>query len=284
MTNRTRVAMNTQAKFDFVRRAPARQLAGQVVDICAYRELNCGSMRQRETSSLVVPVVFSLGTPFRIALRNDPTDNDAQPSFAAGLFAGPVEIASDGAAECVQVNFTPLGAYRFFGGAAAELCSRMVDLESVAGPGARRIRDRIAQTQSLSDRLELAERFIAARLRFCPSSEIAYAYRAMANSGGAIRIARLAGEIGWSRKHFAHRFAAEIGLAPKTVARMMRFASACRLARRQSCGGWAEIAAEAGYADQPHLVREFTDLAGESPLAWARRMALMDPKLALEVR
>jgi len=244
----------------------------------------CGRLRQRETSSLVVPVVFSLGTPFRIALRQELTEDDVQPSFAAGLYAGPVEIASDGAAECVQVNFTPLGAYRFFGDAAAELCSRMVDLESVLGPGVRRIRDRIAQTPSLADRLELAERYITVRLGYCPSSEIVHAYRAMANSGGAIRIAKLAGEIGWSRKHFAQRFAAEIGLAPKTVARMMRFASACRLARRQSCGGWADIAAEAGYADQSHLVREFTDLAGEPPLAWARRMALMDPKLALEVR
>jgi AraC-like DNA-binding protein len=40
------------------------------------------------------------------------------------------------------------------------------------------------------------------------------------------------------------------------------------------------IAAEAGYADQAHLAREFIALAGEPPTAWARRMSLIDSRLA----
>lgn len=31
-----------------------------------------------------------------------------------------------------------------------------------------------------------------------------------------------------------------------------------------------EIALECGYADQPHLTREFQELAGESPARWLR--------------
>jgi AraC-like DNA-binding protein len=61
---------------------------------------------------------------------------------------------------------------------------------------------------------------------------------------------------------------------------MLRFQEACRLARTQASGGWAGIAAESGYADQAHLAREFSDLAGESPTAWARRVALIDARLA----
>ena len=44
-----------------------------------------------------------------------PASNDRYGSFAAGLFAGPVTIDSFGASNCVQINFTPLGARRFFG-------------------------------------------------------------------------------------------------------------------------------------------------------------------------
>ena len=60
---------------------------------------------------------------------------------------------------------------------------------------------------------------------------------------------------------------------------MMRFHQACRLARIEKTHGWAGIAAESGYADQAHLVREFVALAGESPTAWARRLALTDSRL-----
>ena len=60
---------------------------------------------------------------------------------------------------------------------------------------------------------------------------------------------------------------------------MMRFHHACRLARGGARSGWAGIAAESGYADQAHLAREFSTLAGETPTAWARRLALTDSRL-----
>ena len=99
-----------------------------------YRETARGRFSQREAASLVVPLIISFGTPFLIALGREPDAADRQPSFAAGLYAGPVLIESDGGAECVQVDFTPLGAYRFFGGAVVDLAARMVDMVRRAGP------------------------------------------------------------------------------------------------------------------------------------------------------
>ena len=59
----------------------------------------------------------------------------------------------------------------------------------------------------------------------------------------------------------------------------MRFHQACRLAKAGAAPGWAGIAADSGYADQAHLVRELAALAGETPTAWARRVALSDGRL-----
>ncbi|WP_038378455.1 helix-turn-helix domain-containing protein, partial [Bradyrhizobium elkanii] len=83
----------------------------------------------------------------------------------------------------------------------------------------------------------------------------------------------------WSRKHLASRFRSELGLAPKSLARMMRFHRASQLAQSQAALGWAGIAVESGYADQAHLAREFVEFAGEPPTAWARRQALTDRRL-----
>lgn len=113
--------------FDVIRRTPSQRAAGLICGMTGYRETAAGRFYQREAAPLRLPLIISLGSPFLIALGREPTTADRQPSFAAGLHAGPVHIESDGGAECVQVDFTPLGAYRFFGGAVVELAARMVD-------------------------------------------------------------------------------------------------------------------------------------------------------------
>ena len=227
----------------------------------------------------MVPLIISFGTPFLIALGREPDAADRQPSFAAGLYAGPVLIESDGGAECVQVDFTPLGAYRFFGGAVVDLAAHMIDIGDVLGHEGRRLRERLGATRGWQNRFDLVEDFIADRANHVPSPEIAFAYRRLALTSGSARITALAKEIGWSRKHLVNRFRSELGLAPKPVARIMRFNRACRLAHTAEARGWAGIAAESGYSDQAHLAREFSILAGEPPTAWARRLALTDSRL-----
>ena len=266
--------MDAFAPFEFVQRKPSPRLADLVSRITGYRESLCGGVSQREAADLVVPLIVSLGSPFRIALSRAPLASDRQPSFVAGLHAGPVHIQSDGGAECVQIDFTPLGAYRVFGGAVIGLADRMVDIADVFGHDGRRLRERLGATRSWRRRFDIVEDFVACRALRQPSPEIAFAYRSLARGGGGARIASLAEDIGWSRKHLAQRFRNEIGLPPKSVARVMRFQRACGLAWADDHGGWAMIAADSGYADQAHLAREFAALAGETPVAWARRMQL----------
>jgi AraC-like DNA-binding protein len=270
--------MAAPAGFELLRRPPAAALAGIARGVTGYRETAGRQVAQRETSPLLVPLIVSLGSPFEIAFGREPGEADRQPSFASGLHAGPVEIRSDGAAECVQLDLTPLGAYRLFGPALPELSSRMVDLESLFGPDAHALRERIGESRSWQERFDLLEGFVAARLRHNPSAEVAQAWQLLARAGGTARIGEVAARVGWSRKHLAARFRMELGLGPKAVARLMRFHLACRAAQA-GAGGWAEIAATCGYADQAHLARDFAELAGEAPTAWARRLSALDPRL-----
>lgn len=251
-----------------------------ITGITGYRELAPGDWRQHEAASLVVPLIISFGSPFLVALDREPGACDGQPSFAAGLHPGPVRIRSDGRAECVQIDFTPLGAFRFFGGAMAGLASRMIDIVDVLGAAGRALRDQLDNLDDWELRFDLIEAFLLVRERHRPSAELAYAYGRLARSAGGERVSALADAVGWSRKHLTARFRAELGVGPKTIARVMRFERACRLARLG--GGWAAVAADSGYADQAHLTREFAVLAGESPRAWARRAALADPRLLSE--
>ena len=271
--------MGAPVSFQMVRHTAAPRVAGLICGMAGYRETVPGRFSQREAASLSVPLIVSLGTPFSIALGREPGQADRQPSFAAGLYPGPVHIQSDGRAECVQVDFTPLGAYRLFGGAVVDLAERMVDIADVLGSQGRRLHERLGATFGWQRRFELLEDFVAHHARYEPSREITFAYRRLGAAAGDIAITALAKEIGWSRQHLVRRFRKEIGLGPKSLARMIRFHEACRLARTGTAGNWAMIAAATGYADQAHLVREFAALAGEPPTAWATRMALTDHRL-----
>ncbi|MGY4475213.1 helix-turn-helix domain-containing protein [Bradyrhizobium sp. USDA 3364] len=265
--------------FDLAQRPPSPRMAGLIVRITGYRETAAGRFAQRQSAPLIVPLIISFGSPFLIALSREPRATDRQSSFAAGLHAGPVYIESDGQAACVQVDFTPLGAYRFFGGAVTDLVGQMVELDDVLGHDGHRLRQQLGAVTCWQRRFDLIEAFVLRRARHTPSPEVAFAYRRLARSAGAVSITALADEIGWSRKHLVSRFRSELGLAPKSLARMMRFHRASRLALSGCAPGWAGIAADSGYADQAHLAREFVEFAGEPPTAWARRQALTDRRL-----
>ncbi|RWQ69173.1 MAG: AraC family transcriptional regulator [Mesorhizobium sp.] len=253
-------------RFEMVRRAPSPRLRCAVTDICGYRETMPGRFRNVEYASLIVPLVISFAEPFAIGLGKEPGDNDRFASFAAGLYAGPAVIESFGGACCVQVNFTPLGARRFFGLPMSELTDRMVGLDDVLGLEGIALRERLGNARDWSARFAIVEAFVATRLTETreTQAEIVWAYDRIIVSGGRIRVSSLADGLGWSRKHLAGKFSNAIGVGPKTLSRIVRFNRALGLSR-QDQSDWADIAADCGYADQAHLVREFRNLAGETP-------------------
>lgn len=75
----------------------------------------------------------------------------------------------------------------------------------------------------------------------------------------------LAGEVGWSRRHLAVRCRQQLGMPPKTVARILRFERVVRLLGHDDGGRLAEIAYDCRFSDQAHLNRDFRKLAGTTP-------------------
>jgi AraC-like DNA-binding protein len=252
------------------RHQPSPALAGAVVDMVGYQESGERLSGAVEMASLVVPLVISFSAPFQIGLGRRPEQGDAYGSFTAGLYAGHVVIDSTGGSACIQVNFTPLGAWRFFGLPMRELASRMVVLDDLADPAITELRRRLEDTPDWDIRLALTERFVLDRLRRSPAVDpaVVSAYRELAFCHGDIRIAAIAKRLGWSRKHLSQRFQEEVGLPPKAVARIFRFNRLLSFARSEPAADWAELAAECGYADQAHLTREFAAFAGTTPARW----------------
>jgi AraC-like DNA-binding protein len=70
----------------------------------------------------------------------------------------------------------------------------------------------------------------------------------------------MADDLGLSERQLHRRCLVAFGYGPKTVQRVLRFQAALRDARAGR--RLADVAADAGYADQAHMSREVRDLAG----------------------
>ncbi len=195
--------------------------------------------------------------------------------FAAGMHEGPATTESPrGRNRCLQLDLAPVAAHRLFGVPMHELANRIVGLDDLLGPAAWELQERLREAPTWEARFATLDDLLLRRLADAPASrELDWAWHALRRSGGQLRIAALAGELGWSHRHLIARFRREIGLPPKTVARIVRFERALQLARRAAEPSWAEIAHACGYADQAHLIRDFRAFAGTTPGAWAPTLA-----------
>ncbi|MEU1277844.1 helix-turn-helix domain-containing protein [Streptomyces sp. NPDC005805] len=84
------------------------------------------------------------------------------------------------------------------------------------------------------------------------------------------RTAELAASAGLSARALQRLFAAYVGVGPKWVVLRYRIHEALERAEEGRDIDWAGLAAELGYSDQAHLVRDFTATVGVPPTAYAR--------------
>jgi AraC-like DNA-binding protein len=199
-------------------------------------------------------------------------------AFVSGVSDCYALVDSFGSQRGVQVDLTPLGAFMLFGLPMRELANRAVELEDVLGPEGRRLPERLHEASGWPARFAIldelfVDRFASAR----PASpDVAWAWRRLLETEGRLRVSELAQELRCSRRHLSTRFSEQVGVPPKTLARLLRFGRAARLLGAgpsshkpgEAVGAPAslvEIALDCGYYDQAHLNRDFREFAGLAP-------------------
>ena len=140
----------------------------------------------------------------------------------------------------------PLGARALLGLPAGELADIDVPAEAVLGGVCAELRDRVRAAVGWPERFAVLDEILLRLARGAElaggAPEVSWAWRQLLREGGAVRVAALAAETGWSGRHLTSRFRAEIGLTPKAAARVIRFDRARHLLVRQlppgSGTGW----------------------------------------------
>ena len=215
-------------------------------------------------------LIVSLADPIDVGRIQDPRSRERFPALAAGLHTVPTAIHHDGNQHGVQLAVTPRGARALFGMPPAEIATLTLPLGAVLGPLAGELVERLRAVDGWSQRFAVLDGVLSRTLTDVdgPPPEVMFAWERLTRTGGAIEVGDLATEVGWSRRHLSERFRRELGLTPKTTARVIRFERARRMLAHAGRPSLGAVAAAVGYADQAHMNRDWRELAGASPGAW----------------
>ena len=267
VVRRTKVDRHESAlgRWEMVHAAAHPALRGHVHGYCGYREDTAAPLRRWETPSAVAALVLSFGDELEVTIGDDATRRHT--SFLAPLHDRPAATEHAGRQHGVEVRLSPLATRRLVGIPMHELPGGVVDLELVLGRHADHLVEALATAPSWEDRFALLDAALARRLIAAPPLHpgVREAWMRLVASHGAVPVATLAAELGWSRRHLGERIRADLGLPPKVIGRILRFDRAKQLLDRDDGHRLAEIAHDCGYYDQAHLNRDFRAFANAAP-------------------
>ena len=180
-------------------------------------------------------------------------------AFVAGPDTGPAPVSSARGSVFVGARFRPGAGGAALGLPLSELRDLRVDLDALRPDLAERLPADLEPREAL--------RRIAAIALAAAPADAAVTEAARRLSDPRTRVETLADDLGLSERQLRRRCHVAAGYGPKTLQRVLRFRRFLATAN----GDLARAALDAGYADQSHLTRECTRLAGKPPGALLAR-------------
>lgn len=232
--------------------------------VFGWSEATADVVQRRELPVPFVPVILGFGAPFRISGHN-------HSSFLAGMHRGPSLVESVNRTECIQFNLTHDAAYRLLRRSMQGLTDSIVPVQDVLGRDAARLIEQLGNTRCWTGRFQALERFLLPAVNRASglTPDIRLSLACLERSHGAAPISELMFETGLSSKRLVQAFKDQIGLAPKAMARLLRFRHAVRHLSSEA-PDLAQIALGADYYDQAHFNRDFREFAGVTPTEYLR--------------
>ncbi len=192
-----------------------------------------------------------------------------QGAFVAGPDTGPAPTDLPPGTILVGARFRPGAGGPALGWSLADLRDQRVEFADIVPGLASQLAGDLAPDTALRAVTMLSARLVTAAP---PDGLVVTATRLLASP--RISVADLGQALAVSERQLRRRFDLAVGYGPKTMQRVLRFRQVIdRLATSPGSADLADLAVRAGYADQAHLTRETTRLAGLPPAALARSFA-----------
>jgi AraC-like DNA-binding protein len=221
-------------------------------------------------------IEFTFGTPYEVRRLDRATVETAHAIAVIGAQTfRRVDLVMSGTSDAFTIVFQPGAVYQLFSIPGEELANDHFEATSVLGRHFARLHQRLGDVESFCDRVEVANAYFSSLPHaFDRQSGICTAARRLLSSSGRIRPSELAQTLGLGIRQFERRFRYEVGIPAKKYARIVRFESALRQKSFAPHMTWTDIAHGLGYHDQMHMVHDFNELSGDSPMRIAGQLEM----------
>jgi AraC-like DNA-binding protein len=192
--------------------------------------------------------------------------------IARGLeFVGHVEL--------LGIRFRAGGAFPFLGIPLVEVRNQLDVLDVLDRSTLLQLHSRLCESRSMAARIGLLEDWLVERLSLgitrsalIPQSlaRLRQGLATLPRGACLPSIPALADDLAISQRQLEHLFRSQVGMTPMHYLRLQRVEIA-RLALKQKKQSAARLAADLGYFDQAHFIREFRSVIGLTPYAYMMR-------------
>ena len=167
----------------------------------------------------------------------------------------------------VTIEFSPHGAFPFFGIPMDETANGLFNSEDLFGKWGRQVRDRLRNLENVDQKVSFIQDQLVMLLRQRPRRDaiVEFCIEALRSSGGRVGIGELERRTGYSRRYLDVLFNRQVGLAPKVLAGIFRFQT---FYRKWALGVPFDSLKEDlydYYYGQAHFTKEFKRMTGYSP-------------------
>ncbi len=216
-------------------------------------------------------LTFPIGCPQIIFHRKTPLyipelDKSQEPFTISGQVNFPSHIQSDGNLEMIVAVFYPHTINLFINTPPSSFYNLEISGYDLENKQLNEIASRIFDSSNHSECIKILENWLIRNLKSSLNiNRTANSIYQLLNNPD-ITINNLADTACLSKKQFERIFRDYVGMNPKEYARIVRFQRSLWMLQRGD-RDFVGIAAECGYSDQSHFIREFKSMTGLTPKA-----------------
>lgn len=198
-------------------------------------------------------------------------------AWISGMHTGFISISALKNTELLAIQFKVGKAFPFINQPLDTLQDRVVpaqemQINKILGNEILALKDAVSSTSDPKDKLDRVAQWLTNRYdkQLLPSEPISNAIQQIIANPVVPTIKKVMNRNVYSKKHFIHLFKKHVGLSPKALQRVLRFARVLTLIQEEKQIQWAQISYECGYFDQSHFIKDFLHFSGYNPAAFLK--------------